>query len=65
MSNVIPFRPRARPPAPSAAIVHKVVNGEIIECVDLDALTPAERARCFARGSFGASPRDGDDAPDA
>ena len=65
MSNVIPFRSRTRASAPSPAIIHKVVNGKIIECVDLDALTPAQRALCFARGSFGASPQKHDDAPDA
>ena len=65
MSNVVPFTLRKPVQVDSGYIIHKMVNGELVECVNLDALTPTERARCFALGSFGASPRNHDDAPDA
>lgn len=63
MSNVIPFKPRTRFSEARAAIIHKVVNGEIIECVDLDALSPQHRAQCFSRGKYGAPTWEQDDAP--
>jgi hypothetical protein len=62
MSNVVPFkRPQPRL-VHASCIVRKVVNGEIVECVDVDALSPTERANFFMQQEGGA-PQKGRDAP--
>lgn len=64
MSNVVPFKPRPIKSF-SAPIIYKVVNGETVECVNVDALTPTERANFFSGKYSGAPVRDGLGAPDA
>jgi len=65
MSNVIPFKPRVRVAEAHPAVIRKIVNGEIIECVDVDAFTPAQRARFFSEGiKLGAPVPYCTDAPD-
>jgi hypothetical protein len=64
MSNVIPFRPR---PVQSfgTPIIYKVVNGETIECIDVDALTAIEREKFFNGKRNGAPEHEAIGAPDA
>jgi hypothetical protein len=63
MSNVVPFRPR---PIKSfgAPIIYKVVDGETVECIDVDAMTPRERADFFSGKNTGAPVHKGQGAPD-
>ena len=49
MSKVIPFK--TQPPKVAEGdypTFNKVVDGKIIECVNLDALTPVQRSRYFS-----------------
>lgn len=62
MSNVIPFRRLQPRSVHTSHIVHKVVNGELLECVNVDALSPAQQADFFIRQEIGA-PQQGRDAP--
>ena len=41
-------RKRARRIFNNTQIIEKVVDGKIVECVDLDAMTPSQRAAYFA-----------------
>ncbi len=41
------YRPKAI--AGNYAIIEKLVNGKIVECVDVDALTPAQRSKFFSQ----------------
>jgi hypothetical protein len=63
MSNVIPFKSRAVKSL-SAPIIYKVVNGETVKCVDVDAMTPRERADFFNGKHLGAPVHKGLGAPD-
>jgi hypothetical protein len=50
--KVLQFKPRAKPsPYP---IIYKTVDGEVIECVDIDALAPEQRAEYFREKPTGA-----------
>jgi hypothetical protein len=62
MSNVIAFKPRPNT-APNPMIIKKVVNGETVECVNFDALTPTQRARYFEEGKLGAPRLESHGAP--
>jgi hypothetical protein len=63
MSNVIPFKPRTAKSL-TAPIIYKVVNGETVECVDVDAMTPREREDFFGGKHLGAPVHQGLGAPD-
>lgn len=58
MSNVVPFR-RTRPrSAHASCIIQKVVNGELVECVNIDALSPRELVHFFFQQENGAPQQD-------
>jgi hypothetical protein len=49
MSEIIQLEERRRPMTTNnPALIKKIVDGETIECVNVDALTPAERLKYFA-----------------
>jgi hypothetical protein len=54
MSNVIAFRPRQRKIETGSNIIRKLINGEWVECVNVDALTPAQFAKYFSQENSGA-----------
>jgi len=62
MSNIIPFM-RSRPRlVHGSCLVQKLVNGELVACVNVDALSPMERAQFFLQQDAGA-PQQGCHAP--
>jgi len=63
MSNVVTFKPRAVKSL-NVPIIHKVVNGETVECVDVDAMSPREQEDFFSGKHLGAPVRKGLGAPD-
>ena len=48
MSNVMPIRVK---PDFEYALVKKYVDGQLIICVDLDALTPSDKLRYFSKAA--------------
>jgi hypothetical protein len=49
MADIVQFAPRKRKPnSVDYPIITKVVDGKIVECVNVDALSLAQRARYFA-----------------
>ena len=63
MSNVIPFKPRPVKMF-GTPIIYKVVNGETIECINVDALTAVERESFFSGKRNGAPQQECLGAPD-
>lgn len=57
MSNVVPFGIRARKVTDdSHSVIQKVINGEVVECVNVDALSPSQRAQFFSREEWRGTP---------
>jgi hypothetical protein len=48
MSNVVPLRLRRRI-VDNGHSIRKMINGEVIECLNVDLLTPAQRSTYFGR----------------
>jgi hypothetical protein len=49
MAEVVPFA-RRKSHREAIPLIEKVVDGEIIEYIDVDALSPSERRRFFEKG---------------
>jgi ABC-type transporter MlaC component len=48
MSNIVQLADRRRAISQNNQIIKKLVDGEIVECVNLDSLTPAELSKYFS-----------------
>lgn len=51
MAEIMPFC-RQRSFQKHSALFEKIVDGEVVECVNVDALSPAERADFFENGKL-------------
>ncbi|MGO8016306.1 hypothetical protein AB9E19_15280 [Rhizobium leguminosarum] len=51
MAEIIPFTRRTSF-GENIGVIEKIVDGEVVECVDVDALSPAQRADFFRKGEL-------------